>query len=70
MNATELRAAIARAGVTNRKIAEAIGISEQALSNKLRGTAEFKGSEIKKLADILRLNLDAVNLIFFENEVN
>lgn len=70
MNATELRAAIARAGVTNRKIAEAIGISEQALSNKLKGTVEFKGSEIKKLADILRLNLDAINLIFFENEVN
>ena len=37
MNVAELRASIARAGVTNRKIAAELGLSEQALYNKMQG---------------------------------
>ena len=50
MNCPELRASIARAGITNRKLAEHLGLSEQAFYNKIQGDTEFKGSEIKGLA--------------------
>lgn len=65
MNTAELRAAIARAGTTNRELAKIIGISEQSFHNKIRGDTEFKGSEIGKLSASLNLSMDAVNAIFF-----
>lgn len=68
MNYPELRAAIARAGVTNRSLSESLGISDQALYNKMRGTAEFKSSEIKKIAGVLGLSLTAVNDIFLTQQ--
>ncbi len=70
MNCPELKAAIARAGVTNRKLALRLGLSEQAFYNKIQGETEFKGSEIKCLATELRLSMEEVNLIFFDREVN
>ncbi len=70
MNYPELRASIARAGVSNRKISEFLGISEQALYNKMQGETEFKGSEIKGLANILCLSMEDVNNIFFDACVN
>ena len=70
MNVPELRAAAARAGITNRDLAASLGLSEQAYYNKINGKAEFKNSEIKKLAHILALTMDAVNNIFFDSEVN
>lgn len=70
MNCPELRASIARVGVSNRKLAETLGISEQAFYNKIQGGSEFKGSEIKKLANILCLSMTEVNSIFFDGNVN
>ena len=70
MNCPELRASIARAGITNRKAAETLGLSEQAFYNKIQGETEFKGSEIKRLANLLGLSLDDVNAIFFDYGVN
>lgn len=70
MNCPELRASIARAGVTNRSLAAQLGLSEQALYNKIQGETEFKGSEIKNIARILGLSMGDVNLIFFDQEVN
>ncbi len=70
MNYLELRASIARAGLTNRKIAENLGLSEQALYNKIQGGSEFKNSEIKRLAGMLSLTMSDVNLIFFDRCVN
>lgn len=70
MNCPELRASIARAGVTNRSLAAQLGLSEQALYNKIQGETEFKGSEIKNIARILGLSMGDVNLIFFDREVN
>lgn len=64
MNCPELRASIARTGVSNRKLSELLGISEQAFYNKIQGATEFKGSEIKKLANILCLSMTDVNNIF------
>ena len=70
MNCPELRASIARAGITNRKLAEHLGLSEQAFYNKIQGDTEFKGSEIKGLAKVLNLSMKDVNTIFFERDVN
>ena len=70
MNIQEFRVAVARAGVTNRRIANDLGLSEQALYNKLNGQTEFKNSEIVKLTKILQLSMDSVNSIFFDGLVN
>lgn len=70
MNCPELRASIARAGITNRKLAEYLGLSEQAFYNKIQGDTEFKGSEIKGLAKVLNLSMKDVNTIFFDRDVN
>ncbi len=70
MNIQEFRVAVARAGVTNRRIANDLGLSEQALYNKLNGQTEFKNSEIVKLTKILQLSMDSVNSIFFDGIVN
>ena len=69
MNCPELRASIARAGITNRK-PEHLGLSEQAFYNKIQGDTEFKGSEIKRLAKVLNLSMKDVNTIFFDRDVN
>lgn len=65
MNNRELKAAIARSGLTNQTIALELGLSAQGLYNKLSGNSEFKGSEIKHLAEILQLSISEVNNIFF-----
>lgn len=70
MNCPELRASIARAGITNRKLAEHLGLSEQAFYNKIQGDTEFKGSEIKGLAKVLNLSMKDVNTIFFDRDLN
>lgn len=70
MNYPELRAAIARNGVSNRSIASQLSITEQALNNKMNGKTEFKNSEIKKLSQLLGLSLGEVNYIFFDSIVN
>ena len=70
MNYPELRASIARAGITNRKLAEQLGLSGQAFYNKIHGDTEFKGSEIKCLARVLNLSMQDVNTIFFDQVVN
>ena len=70
MNCPELRAAIARVGITNRRLAECLNLSEQAFYNKIQGETEFKGSEIKGLAKVLNLSMKDVNTIFFDKDVN
>lgn len=70
MNGAEMRAVMARTGVTNRAMSKELGISEQAFYNKLRGKTEFKNSEIKKIAAHLKLTMTDVNVIFFDWIVN
>ena len=70
MNIPELNAAIARIGVSRKRLATELGISRTCMYNKLCGTAEFKGSEIKTLAQILCLSATEVNEIFFDIKVN
>lgn len=70
MNYSEFRAAIARTGISNKVIAEKLGLSEQAFYNKMSGRSEFKNSEIVKLSELLGLTMESVNLIFFGGTVN
>ena len=70
MNRSELRAEFARQGISNRKIASQLGISEQAFYNKMSGITEFKESEIKKLIQILGLSAEDVDRIFLSGNVN
>lgn len=70
MNGPQFNAKISELGITKREIAGKLGISEQAFYNKLNGQAEFKNSEIQKIARLLNLSMDAVNIIFFDGCVN
>lgn len=38
--------------ITRKQLAEALGISESALRNKIKGRADFTFSEIKKILEI------------------
>ena len=64
MNRLELRVEITRKELSNRFIAQELGISEQAFYTKMNGSREFKESEIKKLIQLLDLSPDRVNEIF------
>jgi transcriptional regulator with XRE-family HTH domain len=60
----QLIAKIDESGLKRRYIAENLGMSESLLSKKLAKEAEFKGSEIAKLANLLRLSDDERVSIF------
>ncbi len=64
MNRAELKAAIARKGISKTDLAQALDISSTSLQLKLKGEREFKESEIQKLINVLGLTADDVNLIF------
>ncbi len=70
MDRSELRAEFARQGISNRRIAAELNISEQAFYNKMSGVTEFKESEIKKLIQILGLSAADVDRIFLFASVN
>lgn len=70
MNSSEFKVAVTRSGITNRQLANSMGISEQALYHKISGRSEFKNSEIKVVAETLKLSMEEVNTIFFDSEVN
>lgn len=50
-------------------IAEELGLTRQGLYNKLYGIREFKGSEIKKLIQMLGLTEQEQQAIFFADDV-
>lgn len=70
MNSVKLRTVMLENGKTMREISQFIHISEQAFYNKLHGKTEFKSSEILKLTAFLKLSMEQVNEIFFDNMVN
>lgn len=61
----ELTNRIRGAGYTFEEVAEKLGITRQALGNKINNKAEFKQGEISTLQQMLKLNLTATNAIFF-----
>ena len=70
MDRAELRAEIARSGISNLSLARQLGISDQAFYNKMNGRSEFRESEIRKLVEILSLSPEKLNLIFLRQNVN
>lgn len=50
-----LRGAIARAGMTQEKLASAIGISQNTLSAKILGRSFFDTDEIDKICEVLSI---------------
>lgn len=68
----ELTNRIKGAGFTLEEMASKLGMTRQALDNKINNrvnasgnVAEFKAGEIAKLKKLLNLNLTATNAIFF-----
>lgn len=50
-----LRGAIARAGMTQERLASAIGISQNTLSAKILGRSFFDTDEIDRICDVLSI---------------
>ncbi len=64
MNANDLRAAIAKKGMTQAEVAQKIGISLNSFSRKINGKREFHLSEAKKLCEVL--DIKNPQSIFFD----
>lgn len=65
MNKDELRGEIVRHGETNSILAEALGITPRAFSNKINGDYGFTQKEIQAIIDRYKLSAKSVMLIFF-----
>ena len=60
-----LKAKIDESGIKYKKIAETLDISIKTLYNKMRGTTDFSVIEAKALAELIGLNTEESNQIFF-----
>ena len=66
MKQNELRAEMARKGISMNEAQKALKISQTALRRKMKGETEFKASEIKTLMKLLELDLFLVERIFLD----
>lgn len=55
LNRNLLKAAIAKAGFTQERLAESIGISSNTLSSRMVGTSPFNTDEIDKICSVLHI---------------
>lgn len=60
-----LRTAIKAAGLTYKKIAQALGIAAYTLQMKIDNDTEFKVSEVDKISQMLGFTLEQKDAIFF-----
>lgn len=63
----KLKAAIVEQGLTQEKLADALGIARATFNNKLNGKTYFTEDELMKMKSELKLSNDRFLLIFFEN---
>lgn len=68
-NSDMLEIALIKKKVTKKELASALGISLQALYNKIGNSAEFKASEIVKAVELLGLTKGERERIFFARNV-
>lgn len=66
-NTIELEVAIKRSGLTKRKIAKKLGLSEMGFYKKVNNITEFKASEIALLCEVL--SIENKDKIFFSQDV-
>lgn len=64
-----LRETIDESGMTMVSIAEKTGMIRGTLYNRLAGKGEFTISEVESISDVLRLNVNQRNAIFFAKQV-
>lgn len=69
MNTNLLARKIAEKSLSITLIANELGLTRQAIYNKLSGDREFKASEIGKLSELLSLTREEKELIFFADFV-
>ena len=68
-NVEALEIELIKSKVSKKDLAKKLGISVQALYNKLNSSAEFKASEIQKTSEILNLSYEKREKIFFAHKV-
>ena len=66
---SKLLGKIKECGYTQEKLAQAIGISESTMSQKLNNKANFYHPEMQKIIDLLKIADAEVGSIFFTQKV-
>ena len=66
----KLRELISKSGLKLGYIANQLGISRFALSNKIQNRTEFRVSEIVKMCELLCIDYDSREQIFFAHKVD
>lgn len=69
-DANRLKSAMALIGITQSELASVIGISRNALSNKMNNKTAFNQKEISVISKTLKLSSDDINRIFFAVDVD
>ena len=69
MNTMELNVAMMRKNVNAKDLSEAIKKSHVSFNKKRCGDVPFDVNEVKAIAVALELDLQQVNLIFFDNDL-
>lgn len=69
MNLQELKAEMARQGITNPRLAELIHVSKKTIYSRLKGETCFTQPEIAAIAKVLNLSASQIFFIFFAAEV-
>lgn len=64
-----LKEHIRNCGFSVKSLAKRIGISHEALYQKIANERPFKASEIMDISDLLNLSLEEKNAIFFARKV-
>ncbi|MCE5342637.1 MAG: helix-turn-helix domain-containing protein [Eubacteriales bacterium] len=67
-NTLKLRALMLEKGFTQGQLAKTLGISEQAMNQKINNKREFKASEIATLLEVL--SVENIGEVFFNPEVS
>lgn len=65
LNKNKFRAKIIENGFSIKQIAEMLHVSEVTLYRKINGKSDFTRKEIQKLKEILKLDVETVEEIFF-----
>lgn len=60
---TPIKSILKQKGIKQNKLAEILGLSCNSISKKINGKAEFKASELMKIASFLEVDISA---LFFE----
>ena len=67
---SEIRAELARKGITQGALAKQIGISEYSLSKKINGKAQFKLEEAQKITEFHRMGERDMRTIYQDRIFN